>query len=279
MTPLLARLLVLACFPLACSTASCGVNPFGAAGDSEEDTDPVPSDAVERFRAARCGTYVDCDCGTEADCDRENVMPFARMMEEFDALAFDQDCFEGVIAGLEDPSCDPGPGGRCDLFTGGLGKDEQCVGYYGPGYTASACKTGLRCLSGVCSPPISSGEGRGKGEFCDPEAEIEMCSTFLYCSGTENVCVEELPDGEVCHQARSCGLLSYCEGLAENGSGVCAPLKKLGDPCDADDDERVCELSCDAEGRCTESQCVENICVRPPEGPPPVCAAVEVVGG
>jgi len=226
---------------------------------------PPPADALGELRETRCELAVQYDCVSSSQCNAKHADPIASMFEKLEGASFNTECFNDVIDAMEQYT----GGGTyvpsdCTLFEGDVRDGERCVGYYGLGYRAHNCEPGLRCTLDAgadfarCGPGIIAANDTQLAENCDPAAVVEMCTSSLYCKQGDNVCVYELEDGDPCFQETACSVISYCQGRASGGEGVCTLQLDLGEACDVEDDRKVCAFACD-EDSCRRTECVDDV--------------------
>ncbi|MFO0608871.1 MAG: hypothetical protein U0324_37240 [Polyangiales bacterium] len=140
-------------------------------------------------------------------------------------------CDAGLVCGLRDSRCAPGPG------PGALG--EPCGG----GVADEACAPGLRCVADRCVARLPPGAA------CDPMAPQEACAAGSSCAGPAGGgrCAS---DGAIEGRCRA-GATPCDAGLACTASARCAPAAAVGALCDDGVGcarfER-CELTCRATG-------------------------------
>jgi hypothetical protein len=131
------------------------------------------------------------------------------------------------------------------------------------------CGEGLSCLDARCVETPQTNQHDwielGEGEPCGP-TYVGFCQRAnLYCDPSERLCREKQPLGGTCSHGGCEGCLEggtnvlHCEGASGPTRGTCAPLPRVGDPCDP---LEIVECgTCDTPAWCdpASSTCVEGL--------------------
>ncbi|NVB38221.1 hypothetical protein G6O69_38025 [Pseudenhygromyxa sp. WMMC2535] len=204
--------------------------------------EPIPDGTAQRYAEALCASVQDCGCGYFESSEACEVV----VAEQFDAIAgglrdFDQECFDAFLASGAYESCGTPQEARdlfpdCAAFYGSAVEGESCIpnALFGDMNPTDTCVEGVDCyfVTGVCDNDPPFPDFKSEGDICSEALTNNCFNEYLYCD--EGVCRQRAECDEPCTHVFGCHF-GFCQGLQEDGEGICTPRLDFGDPCDPKD--------------------------------------------
>lgn len=149
-------------------------------------------------------------------------------------VTLDSSCFETALASEVMQACPvwplpPDGFFSCLIASGDQDLGDSCQNHDFGISQVSDCKEGLVCWGGKCESSRGPAPQLNSGDPCHSDMGCGWLN--LYCGQADHQCHPRRTIGEACDDYLGCELGSYCKGLGNADTGVCAPRELPGEPC------------------------------------------------